>query len=119
MAVLDRFPDTAWNAQRRRLKRADDRIGSMIVTAQKRKSPQLLRMALAVDPQQLTSRGRSYLAAAFEFTMNWGLVPDQELLEIARRIDGQEMEPIWRWALRRSDAPGDRARWLLAQMRSR
>lgn len=119
MAVLDRLPGPAWNAPRRRLQRADDRVGTMVVTARNRKSPTLLRKALAVDPRQLTSRGRSYLAAAFEFTMNWGLVPDRELLEIARSIDGPEMEPIWRWALSRSDPPGDRARWLLAQLPQR
>lgn len=117
IAVLDRLPGPPWDPERDRTKRADDRLGSMIVTAQRRRSPVLLRRVLQTDPQPLSSRGRHHLAVAFEFALNWGLLPDDELLEIARRIDGPEMAAIWSYALRRSDTAGDRARWLRAQLR--
>jgi hypothetical protein len=93
------------------------RIRSMLVTAKNRKSATLVRRVLAIDPQPLTTCGRRYLASVFEFTMNWGLISNDELLAIAQRLDGPELAPIWGYALARSDAPGDRARWILARLR--
>jgi hypothetical protein len=118
VAVLDGLSGSPCDPERARLQRADDRVCSMVVTAQKLKSATLLRRVLAIDPQQLTTRGRRYLATAFEFAMNLALVPDEELLAIARRLEGPEMAPIWGWALARSDAPGDRARWILERLRA-
>jgi hypothetical protein len=117
--VLDRLPGPSWNPERAALRRRDDRVGTMIRTAQKSRSATLLRSALATDPLTLSTLGRRYLSVAFEFAMNWDLLPKEELLPIAQRLDGCEMESVWRFALRRQDGPGDRARWLLAQIRRR
>jgi hypothetical protein len=117
--VLDRLPGPPWNPERAAQRRREDRVGSMLVTAQQGRSATLLRRVLAIDPLTLSSRGRRYLSVAFEFAMNWDLLSKEELLPIAQRLDGSEMEPIWRFALRRQDGPGDRARWLLAHIRHR
>ncbi|HXN54943.1 MAG TPA: hypothetical protein VN874_01645 [Myxococcales bacterium] len=118
MTVLDGLSGPRWDPGRAREQREEQRIRSMVVTAQKRKSAALVRRVLAIDPRPLTTRGRKYLAVVFEFTMNWGLIPDEELLAIAQRLEGPEMAPIWGYALARSDAPGDRARWILARLRA-
>lgn len=115
--VLDSLPGAPWNPERAALRRRDDRVGTMVVTARNARSPTLLRRALAVDPQTLGTSGRHALSAAFEFAMNWDFLSKEELLPIAERLDGPEMETVWRFALRRQDAPGDRARWLVAQLR--
>jgi hypothetical protein len=117
IAVLDALPGPPWNAEHAQRRRADDRVGAMFSTAYARRSPVLVRRVLGIDPRTLTSRGRKYLAVTFEFAMNWALLPDEDLVEIARRIDGPEMESVWSFALKRSDAPGDRARWLLKRLR--
>lgn len=114
--VLDALGVAPWDRELARARREEQRIGSMVVTVKKRRSAPLARRVLGIDPAPLTSRARHYLAAVFEFAMNWGLLPDEELLAIARRLDGPEMVDIWRYALARQDAPGDRARWLLAQL---
>lgn len=118
LSVLDGLSGKPWNAEASAQKRRDDRARAMAVTAFNKKSLSLLRKTLALDPATLTSRGRSALAATFEFAMNWDLLPREELLAIAKKLDGPEMEPIWRFALRRRDGPGDRARWLLAELRN-
>jgi hypothetical protein len=115
--VLDVLPGPPWNAEHVGERRADDRIRAMVVTANTRRSPALVRRVLAVDPLTLTSRGRKYLGSSFELAMNLALIPDDELLEIAKRLEGPEMAPIWKFALARLDAPGDRARWLLKHLR--
>jgi hypothetical protein len=99
--------------------RLEDRIRSMVVTAQKRRSAALLRRVLALTSQPLTPRARRHLAVAFEFAMNWDLIPKEELLAVARNLDGPELGSIWSFALRRSDGAGDRARWLTSKLRSR
>jgi len=118
IAVLDGLPGAPWDAERARVKRIDDRVGAMIVTAQVQKSATLLRRVLAIDPAPLTTRGRHYLAVAFEFAMNWGLLTDDELVAVAKRIDGPEMEPIWQFGSARKDAVGVRARKIWRSVRA-
>lgn len=96
--------------------RLEDRIRSMVVTAQKRRSADLVRRVLALASQLLSPEAKRLLAVAFEFAMNWDLIPKEELLDSARLIDGPEMAPIWSFALRRTDGPGERARWLRSKL---
>jgi hypothetical protein len=116
-AVLDGLHGAPWDPERATRQRADARALSMLVTAQSRQSPKLIRRVLALERRELGPVGRKVVAVAFERALNWALLPDDELLEIARRIDGPEMEPIWRYALGRSDAIGDRARAIAARLR--
>lgn len=118
LSVLDGLSGKPWDVERSLQRRRDDRAVAMAVTAFNRRSPHLLRRTLSLDPCTLTSRGRSALAATFELAMNWDLLPKEELLVIAKNLQGPEMEPIWSFALRRTDGPGDRARWLQAHLRN-
>jgi hypothetical protein len=114
--VLDALGAPPWDAEQARARDEEHRLLSRVVTACNTRSASLARRVLSTDPAPLTSRGRQYLAVVFELAMNRGLLPDEELLAIAKRIEGPEMEPIWRFALDRHDAAGDRARWLLARL---
>ncbi|MBK7864286.1 MAG: hypothetical protein IPJ65_37945 [Archangiaceae bacterium] len=98
-------------------RRLEDRIRSMVVTAQNKRSPALLRRALALASHSLSTEARRLLTVAFEFAMNWDLIPKEELLELAR-LNWPEMAPVWDFALPRTDGPGERARWLQSKVRA-
>jgi hypothetical protein len=117
-AVLDGLPGPPWDVERAHRQRQDQRIDSIFATAQRIRTPILIRRVFAIDPSSLTTRGRHLQAVAFELAMNLSLIPDDELLSIARRIDGPEMAPIWEYALGRSDSVGDRARAMLDKLHS-
>jgi len=118
-AVLDGLPGPPWDAERRRQQRQDQRIRSIFGTAARTMSPVLIRRIFEIDPSSLTTRGRRLQAVAFERAMNLALLPDDELLAIARRIDGPEMGPVWEFALRCSDSVRDRARAMMEKLQVR
>ncbi len=105
--------------EQRALAREEQRLLCMLVTASQQRHLVVLRRLLAIDPATLSPLGRRRLAVGFELALNWNALSEDELVAIASRLDGPEMDDIWAFAFARADETGIRARRIFARLEER